>query len=530
MSNSSFGSIELIQIADAVAREKHIDRQAVIDAMAQAVQIAGRKKYGAERDIRAEIDSKTGEIQLYRVTTVVEAIDPENENEANEMLLDEAKRLDDSYEVGTEIKDPLPPIDFGRIAAQTAKQVIVQKVRDAERERQYEEYKDRVGEVVSGTVKRVDYGNVTVDLGNAEGFIRKYDLIPREHFRQGDRIRCYIQDVNNENPRSQIVLSRTHPEFMKKLFAMEVPEIYDGMVEIKSVARDPGSRAKIAVMANEFGVNPVLSCVGVRGARVQAVVSELQGEKVDIVEYSEEPANYVVNAISSAEVTKVVLDEDDNRIEVVVPDDQLSMAIGRRGQNVRLASMLTGWSIDILTEADESERRQQEFHKLSNTFIEALNVEEVIAHLLVTEGFTSIEEVGFVPAEEIAAIEGFDEDVAEELRNRARDWLESQDKVFRDKCKEYGVAEDLIAFEGLQGKNDLILLLGEKGIKTLDDLADLATDEFVELIPQEQSEMKDSHVEALIMKAREHWFADEEKEAETDARVEAEEAEKAASA
>ncbi len=346
MAFTSFGSSEIIQIAEAVAREKQIDKDAVIDAMAQAIQIAGRKKYGTERDIRADINPKTGEIQLYRVTTVVEEV----EDEMQQISLSDAQKIKADYVVGDEIRDALPPIDFGRVAAQTAKQVIIQKVRDAERKRQYEEFKDRVGDIISGVVKRIDYGNIVVELGTAEGIIRKHDLIPRETFRQGDRIRAYISEVSSERGGSSIVLSRTHNDFMRKLFAMEVPEIYDGMVEIVSVARDPGSRAKIAVRANEFGVNPVLACVGVRGARVQAVVNELQGEKVDIVEYSDDPATYVVNAISSAEVSKVVLDEDDNRVEIVVPDDQLSMAIGRRGQNVRLASMLTGFSIDILTE------------------------------------------------------------------------------------------------------------------------------------------------------------------------------------
>ncbi len=509
MSSLHFGSVEIIQIADAVAREKNIDKQSVIDAMAQAVQIAGRKKYGTERDIRADIDSRTGEIQLYRVTTVVEEV----EEELREISLEEARRISADYELGSEIREALPPIDFGRIAAQTAKQVIVQKVRDAERLRQYEDFKGRVGEIVGGSVKRVDYGNVTVDLGNGEGFIRKHELIPREFFRQGDRIRAYIADVNTERG-GQILLSRTHPDFMRKLFTMEVPEIYDGIVEIVSVARDPGSRAKISVRATEVGVNPVLACVGVRGARVQAVVNELQGEKVDIVEYAEDPANYIVNAISSAEVTKVVLDEDEQRVEVVVPDEQLSKAIGRRGQNVRLASMLTGWNIDILTEADESERRNQEFNKLSNVFVEALNVEEVIAHLLVTEGFASIEEVAYVPTEEVAAIEGFDEDVAEELRNRARDWLENQEALFQSEVADKGIQDDLITLEGLANRKDLIMLLASHGVVTRDDLADLSTDEFVEMIPQETSNMRDKAVEALIMKAREHWFADEKTQAD----------------
>jgi transcription termination/antitermination protein NusA len=436
------------------------------------------------------------------------------EDEVNQMSLEDAKRLNDAYDIGTELRDPLPPIDFGRIAAQTAKQVIVQKVREAERARQYEEFKDRVGEIVSGVVKRVDYGNIVVELGNAEGYIRKYDLIPRETFRQGDRIRAYIADVSTERSGPQIVLSRTHNDFMRKLFAMEVPEIYDGMVEIVSVARDPGSRAKIAVRANEYGVNPILACVGVRGARVQAVVGELQGEKVDIVEYSDDPATYIVNAVSSAEVTKVVLDEEGHRVEIVVPDDQLSMAIGRRGQNVRLASLLTGWSIDILTEEVESERRSDEFNSLSNLFVEALNVEEVIANLLATEGFTSVEEVAYVPLEEIASIEGFDEDVANELRNRANEWLENRETAFNEKVAALGITEDLLDFEDLREKRELILLMGEKGIKTLDDLADLATDEFVEMIPQSASGMNHKAVEAFIMKAREHWFEGEADEAE----------------
>lgn len=512
MAFTSFGSSEIIQIADAVAREKQIDRQSVIDAMAQAIQIAGRKKYGTERDIRAEINSKTGEIQLYRVTTIVEEV----EDEMQQISVQEAKKIDAKHNIGDEIKDELPPIDFGRVAAQTAKQVIIQKVRDAERKRQYEEFKDRVGEVVNGVVKRVDYGNVVVDLGNAEGVIRRYDLIPRETFRQGERIRSYVAEVNDgkTGSGSHIVLSRTHNEFMRKLFTMEVPEIYDGMVEIVSVARDPGSRAKIAVKANEFGVNPVLACVGVRGVRVQSVVNELQGEKVDIVEYSEDAATYVVNAISSAEVTKVVINEDDNNVEIVVPDDQLSMAIGRRGQNVRLASMLTGFTIDILTEEKESERRTEEFYKTSEIFIQALNVEEVIAHLLVTEGFTTVEEVAYVPLEEISEIEGFDEDVANELSNRAKEWLETQENKFANESQELGMKDDLLQFEDIAENKELLLILGQNDIKTLDDLADLATDEFIEIAPYEKSGLKEKQVEALIMKARQHWFDEEGDEAE----------------
>ncbi|MDE3060568.1 MAG: transcription termination/antitermination protein NusA, partial [Pseudomonadota bacterium] len=413
-----YGSTELLQIADAVAREKGLSKDSVLEAMEQAIQTAGRRKYGHEHDIRAEIDKRTGEIRLYRVRTVVddnmpEAVPaaegeesaPEGFNSATQIRLRDAHKTDKTLSIGDEIRDLLPPIDFGRVAAQTAKQVVLQKVRDFEREKQYEEFKDKVGEIVSGTVKRVEYGNVVVDFGRTEAMIRRDELIPREVFRPGDRIRAYIGDVRREKTGPQIFLSRTHPDFLAKLFAQEVPEIYDGIIEVKAVARDPGSRAKIAVYSKDSSVNPVLSCVGVRGSRVQAVVGELQGEKIDIIEWSPDAATFVVNALSSAEVTKVVIDETKNRIEMVVPDDQLSLAIGRRGQNVRLASQLTGWNIDILTEAVESERRADEFKSLSQLFVDALNVEEVIAHLLVTEGFTSVEEVAFIPIADLAAIE-----------------------------------------------------------------------------------------------------------------------------
>ncbi len=498
------GSTELLQISDAVAREKNIDKDTVLDAMEQAIQIAGRRKYGHEHDIRAEIDRKNGGIKLYRVVTVV--ADEELEDDNTQITLTDAQKKDDTLEVGSEIRDPLPPIDFGRIAAQTAKQVIVQKVRDAERERQFEEFKDKVGHIVNGVVKRVEYGNVLVDFGRTEAMIRRDELIPRESFRAGDRIRAFIFDVRREKTGPQVFLSRARPEFMAALFAQEVPEIYDGIIEIKAVARDPGSRAKIAVTSNDPSVNPVLSCVGVRGARVQAVVSELQGEKIDIIEWADDPATFIVNALASAEVSKVVIDEDDNRIEVVVPDDQLSLAIGRRGQNVRLASQLSGWNIDILTEEAESDRRTEEFNKLSEMFVDALNVEEVIAHLLVTEGFTSIEEVGYVPVEDLASIEGFDEDVAEELRSRAREYLEMQTQESQEKLREMGVTDDLLNFEALP--MNLLKVLAPKGIKTLDDLADLAADEFKELAPN--AKMDDEEINELIMKARAHWFDEDD--------------------
>lgn len=505
------GNAEMLQIADAVAREKNIDRESVLEAMEQAIQIAGRRKYGHEHDIRAEIDRKTGQISLYRQTHVVEELDEEEEIARNQLLVAEAQKHDAGLNAGDVITEELPPIDFGRIAAQTAKQVIVQKVRDAERERQYEEFKDKVGEIVNGVVKRVEYGNVIVDFGRTEAMIRRDELIARESFRPGERIRAYIYDVRREKTGPQVFLSRTHSDFMKKLFAQEVPEIYDGIIEIVAVARDPGSRAKIAVATHDPSVNPVLSCVGVRGTRVQAVVTELQGEKVDIIEYSEDPATFIVNALASAEVSKVVIDEDNSRIEVVVPDDQLSLAIGRRGQNVRLASQLIGWNIDILTEETESERRTEEFNKLSQMFIDALNVEEVIAHLLVTEGFTSIEEVGYVPVEDLAGIEGFDEDVAGELRQRARDFLELQHEEAQIKLKEMGVTEDLLGFEPLSV--ELLKELAVRGVKTLDDLADLASDEFVELVPN--SGMDEDQINELIMKAREHWFDDEEADSDS---------------
>ena len=491
---------ELIQVADTVAREKSIDREEVLVAMEQAIQKAGRSKYGHEHDIRADINRKTGEIMLAKYTEIVENV----ENEATQIDLKNGLRKKPDAQIGDFIVETLPPIDFGRIAAQTAKQVIVQKVRDAERQRQYREYKDRVGEVINGLVKRVEYGNITVDLGRAEAVLRRDESLPRENLRQSDRVRAYIFEVREEPRGPQIFLSRTRPEFMAKLFAQEVPEIYDGIIEIKSVARDPGSRAKIAVLSNDSSIDPVGACVGMRGSRVQAVVQELQGEKIDIIQWSQDPATFVVNALAPAEVTKVVLDEEQNRIEVVVPDDQLSLAIGRRGQNVRLASQLTGWDIAILTEAQESERRQAEFHSRSQMFIDALDVDDVIAHLLVTEGFSSVEEVAFVPVEDLAEIEGFEESIAEELRNRAQAFLSEQEEKLTARRKELGVDDSLSEIEALTVAD--LVKLGEKGVKTLDDLADLASDELIEIV---ERKMTNDDANAVIMAARAHWFADE---------------------
>ncbi len=430
---------ELLQVAEIVARDKGIEQDEVLEAMEQAIQKAGASKYGHEHDIRATIDRKSGEIVLARYIEVVDEV----ENEVTQISLDEARKSNPQAKVGEFIVDPLPPIDFGRIAAQTAKQVIVQKVRDAERKRQFEEYKERIGDIVNGLVKRVEFGNVIVDLGRAEALLRRDETIPREHYSNGDRVRSYIVDVREEPRGPQIFLSRTHPQFMAKLFAQEVPEIYDGIIEIKSVSRDPGSRAKMAVVSHDSSIDPVGPCIGMRGSRVQAVVGELQGEKIDIIQWSPDHASFIVNALAPAEVSKVVMDEASNRIEVVVPDEQLSLAIGRRGQNVRLASQLSGWDIDILTEAEESERRTEEFNKISEIFIEALDVDDVIAHLLGTEGFSSVEEVAFVPLEDLASIEGFDEEVATELRGRAQAFLAKRDNELSRRSVELGVSDDL---------------------------------------------------------------------------------------
>ncbi|MFV3075112.1 transcription termination factor NusA [Niveispirillum fermenti] len=494
--------MELLQVADAVAREKNIDKEHVLEAMEEAIKKAGRSKYGHEHDIRARIDRKTGDIQLTRHMEVVEEV----ENEATQVPLAKARRKNPRAEIGDFIVDPLPPIDFGRIAAQTAKQVIVQKVREAERERQYNEYIDRKGEIVNGLVKRVEYGNVTVDLGRAEAILRRDECLPREHFKVGDRVRAYIYDVRKEPRGPQIFLSRTHPMFMAGLFKAEVPEIYDGIIEIKAVARDPGSRAKIAVISKDSSIDPVGACVGMRGSRVQAVVGELQGEKIDIIPWKPDPATFVVNALAPAEVAKVVLDDEGNKIEVVVPDDQLSLAIGRRGQNVRLASQLTGWTIDIMTEAEERERRQAEFSSRSSLFMEALDVDDMIAHLLVNEGFTSVEEIAFVDLDELTRIEAFDEDVAAELQNRAVIFLEQQNEILDGKRRELGVEDDVAAIEALTPA--MLVKLGEKDVRTLDDLADLAGDELLDIIGKDAMTLDEAN--EVIMAARAHWFAEEE--------------------
>ncbi len=509
---TSQNRIELLQIADAVAREKVIERDTVLKAMEEAIQKAARTKYGLENEIRAEIDRENGSIRLFRCLEVSEEI----EISATQISLPEARERNPEAQIGDIIAEPLPPVDFGRIAAQTAKQVIVQKVREAERERQYEEYKDRISEIVNGIVKRVEYGNVTVDLGRAEAVIRRDELLPRESYRQGDRVRAYIYDVRREVRGPQIFLSRTHPKFMAALFAQEVPEVYDGIIEIPAVARDPGSRAKIAVLSNDSSIDPVGACVGMRGSRVQAVVNELQGEKIDIIQWSPDDATFIVNALAPAEVTKVVLDQETRRIEVVVPDEQLSLAIGRRGQNVRLASQLSSWDIDVLTEAEESERRQQEFRERSQMFIDTLDVDEVIAQLLVTEGYTAVEEVAFGALDDLSSIEGFEEEIAQELVRRAEEYVERRNAAFNEQRVELGVTDEVAAFELFTPEN--LAQLGEAGVKTLDDLADLAGDELRETIPN--ANLSEDEANDIIMAARAHWF--EEEDAAAAARAEAE--------
>ena len=470
-SGISANRLELLQIADAVARDKSIDKSIVISAMEDAIQKAAKTRYGSENEIRAEIDTKTGQTNIARLLEVVKIV----ENYATEIDLESARKINKEAEIGDFISEDLPPIEFGRIAAQGAKQVIFQKVSDAERDRQFEEFKDKVGEVVSGIVKRVEYGNAIIDLGRNEAVIRRDELLPRETFRNGDRVLAFIQDVRREQRGPQIFLSRTNNTFMAKLFMQEVPEIYDGIVEIIAVARDPGSRAKIAVHTTDNSIDPVGACVGMRGSRVQSVVNELQGEKIDIVKWSPDAATFIISALAPAEATKVVLDEDLERIEVVVPDDHLSLAIGRRGQNVRLASQLTKWDIDILTEAEESERRQSEFNEKSEIFINALDVDEMIAQLLVSEGFLSIEDLDYVELSEISNIEGFDDDTAIEIQSRARIYLEEEKAKQDQKRKDLGVSDDIEKIDGMT--LNMLVVLGENKVKSLDDFADFSTDE-----------------------------------------------------
>ena len=507
----SANRLEILQIAKAVAEEKSIDQRIVIEAMQEAIEKAAKAKYGQEHDIRARIDPATGEQTLWRVQTVV--AEENFEDEAKQLRLAEAKKIDASLEVGSELKEELPPFDFGRVAAQTAKQVITQKVRDAERERQYNEYKDRVGEVINGIVKRVEYGHVIVDLGRAEGIIRRNDGIPRENFQPNDRVRAYLYKVSRELKGPQIFLSRAAPDFMRKLFAQEVPEVYEGVIQIKACARDPGSRAKIGVISNDSSIDPVGACVGMRGARVQAVVGELSGEKIDIIPWNYDAATFIVNALQPAEVSKVVLDEDERRVEVVVADDQFPLDIGRRGQNVRLASQLTGWQIDLITESADSERYQKEFQERTSLFMKALDADETLAQLLASEGFESVEEIAFVAPEDFITIEGFDKDVAEELQERAREFLDRVAAENDTRRRELGVEDDVMELDSMTPS--FAVKLGEQGVKTVEDVAGLVPDDitgyrepgpdgkpvWVEGILK-KGEMRKDDAQMFIMKAR----------------------------
>ncbi|WP_297770838.1 transcription termination factor NusA [uncultured Roseovarius sp.] len=470
MAITSANQLELLQTAEAVAREKMIDPALVVEAMEESLSRAAKSRYGSEMDIRVNIDRKTGRATFTRVRTVVE--DEELENYQAEFTVEQAKQYLDDPKVGDTLVEEVPPVEMGRIAAQSAKQVILQKVREAERDRQFEEFQDRVGTIINGVVKREEYGNVIVDVGRGEAILRRNEKIGREAYRPNDRVRCYIKDVRREQRGPQIFLSRTDPQFMAELFKMEVPEIYDGIIEIKAVARDPGSRAKIAVISYDGSIDPVGACVGMRGSRVQAVVNELQGEKIDIIPWNEDQPTFLVNALQPAEVSKVVLDEEAERIEVVVPEDQLSLAIGRRGQNVRLASQLTGLDIDIMTEAEDSERRQKEFEERTKLFVDTLDLDEFFAQLLVSEGFTNLEEVAYVDLDELLVIDGVDEDTANELQARARDVLEAQAKQALEKVREMGVEDSLINFEGLTPQ--MVQALAEDDVKSLEDFATCA--------------------------------------------------------
>ena len=513
----SANRLELLQIANAVAQEKNIDREIVIEAIEEAIQKGAKSRYGAHHDIRASLDGKTGELSLTRHVTIVEDDwQPEDEleefNDSAMVRLRDALKRDPEAVVGKEYVEELPPFEFGRVQTQMARQVVTGKVREAERANQYEEFKDRVGEIVNGTVKRVEYGNTIVDLGRGEGIMRRNDSIPRELFNIGDRIRTYIYDVRPEAKGPQVMLSRAHPGFMAKLFAQEVPEVYDGVIEIRAVARDPGSRAKMAVVSNDSSIDPVGACVGMRGSRVQAVVAELQGEKIDIIQWSPDEPTFIVNALAPAEVSKVVLDEEDERVEVVVPDEQLSLAIGRRGQNVRLASQLTGWQIDIMTESQESERRQREFAERTALFQEALDVDEVIAQLLVTEGFATVEDVAYVDNAEVASIEGFDEETAEEIQARARDYLEKEAAELDAKRRELGGEDGVLDVPGMT--LPMAVALGEAEVKTVEDLAGLTPDDLRGWYESRNGERvrepgaleafgrEPAEAEALIMRAR----------------------------
>ena len=508
----SANKIEILRIAETVAQEKMIEKEIVLSALEEAIAKAAKNNYGEENEVVAEINQENGDILISRKMLVVEDV----RNKFLEINLEDAKKINGAAQIGDELLDPLPPMDFGRIAAQSAKQVITSKVREAERERQYNEYKDRVGEVVNGIVKRAEFGNIILDLGKAEGIIRKDQTIPRENLRNGDRVKAYIYDVRSELKGPQIFLSRSHSQFMAKLFTQEVPEIYDGIIFIKSVARDPGSRAKIAVFTDDSSIDPVGACVGMRGSRVQAVVNELQGEKIDIINWSDNVANLAIASLSPAEVLKVVLDEDQNKIEVVVSEEHLSLAIGRRGQNVKLATELTGWEIDILTESEESSKRQEDFILKSNLFVESLDVDETLAQLLVSEGFGSVDEILDTDKSELLSIEGFEEEIVDELIDRSKKFITEKEIKDNERLKELNVSKDLLEFNFLT--KTMLVTLAENNIKTLEEFAGLTTDDLIGYYEDrhdknskikgilEEFNLTKDEGDELIMEARKIWL------------------------
>ncbi|MDR2067836.1 MAG: transcription termination factor NusA [Holosporaceae bacterium] len=494
--DSRFYGPELLQISDAVAREKGLEKEKILEAMESAIQKAAKSKYGYEHDIQVTIDRKTGEVSILKCITVKDVV----ENEITEISIDEAKAIDPEAKVDQVFTTKLPPLNFGRVAAHAGRQTITQRIREAERERQFEEFKDKTGEIISGVVKRAEFNSVTLDIGRTEAIIKRDQLIPKENFRVGDRVRAYIVDVSREAKGPQVFLSRTHPKFIEKLFMQEVPEIYDGVIEIKAIARDPGSRAKMAVYSADTSIDPIGACVGIRGSRVQAIIQELQGEKIDIILWSDDPVTFAVNALAPAEISKVIVDEENRKFEVLAPDNQLSLAIGRRGQNVRLASQIIGWNVTVVSETEALEKSKQEYHAQSKMFMDMLDCDEVIAYLLVTEGFSSVEELANTSKEELASIKGFDEAVAEELISRANNYVAEKEKEILAKLNEMQIDPKIMEFGVFS--NEALLTLAQHDVRKLDDLADLSSGELMEILPN----LNESFANDIIMKSREHWF------------------------
>lgn len=517
MSFVSMPRQDLLLAIDSLAQEKQIDREIVIESLEAAIAKIAKHKYGEEFNITANIDRKNGAIHVKRLFTVISSPDKLAEGEEydpNTMLtVESARKYSANAMVGDVVEDQLPEPEFGRMAFQTAKQIMTARVRDAEKGRQYEEFKDNIGDIVSGVVKRIEFGNVFVDInGKAEGYIRGNELIPGERLAVGDRVRALIMDVSRSNTGPQIFLTRTHPLFMEKLFVQEVPEIYEGIIKIKSVARAPGSHAKIAVETQDPSIDAVGMTVGIKGTRIQPVINECHGEKIDVILYSDDPAVYIVNAMQPAKVAKIIVEEDTRSAAVVVNDDQQSLAIGRRGQNVRLASQLTGWNIDVMNEQTEQERRAKEFKEKTELFIKGLDVDEMIAHLLITEGFRTIEEIAFVDIKELESIEGFNSELATELQTRAKAYLDKIEQDYKDEGHKLGMTDDLLEFDFI--KRPIIMKLGNSGIKSLTDLADLASDELVEILGEDN--MTSRLAGRVIMKARElvYGIGDENTDAE----------------